>query len=800
MNVTNNGYYTSQYLDQHRIRPHESRSPLRPPVSSDRGTPRSTTPSHSGISPTSELTAKSRPKKTDPKSPIAATNEEKEMLSVHPSPASATTKDLSPYSRLTAAGSTDDLELDPDYLEQEITPAQLNIIQVKKKQEQLQRRLERRERREKEARKKYADKDHILSGKEIRQDAEDGSEGPEIRQDSRRHDYSSYFNHHDNALQESDFLSFYTRDEDDSLLGGSYSRRRKAPKPPKKDYDGYYIDQKQQYDQADYKPKLYTHKTFNEVFANKDESTDKYNPIDFVFEDPVKLKEQEQNQKLRSAFKNIQVRMGKNNYQDYDYYAQKKKQQAERIAAKTRQAQARQEKELREKMEKEKLQKEQQGGQQMADEVVLDSPDVFVNNVSDSDDDDDLEMFANEEDRQTINKNKNLKKIWKRKLRLARKELGKDFFNNAQKEALARAARKEAKAKGKKKPKSPKIQELRNLPAGGNLADELELSSEEEEEKDLVAKSRSPARPSYGPSENFSPAWNYLLSWLVYEPVGTQPASPRTPVEEESYDEDTTEEEMEAEAEELALVPSARLPSQKSVKPKKKKKKTKFSLQGLKKSKHVFSNWGQPASAMFNGRIYDQLYQKQEVRAALVPSERSFSRSNQSLAPPYFVDDGSQEFIIEVDEDDESFVDQLYYNPVLKLLERQPPTSYSSLEPEAHGLSLAQSVISRSTGRSVETALSPQRSLFNTEGGPLLIISNINALIKSIKIMKVLFAPIDVISEHFPHLQTVVILVELVIFMWVLYELLLLVDALCMAVKAVCAPMIAVGRFMNRVM
>ena len=63
-----------------------------------------------------------------------------------------------------------------------------------------------------------------------------------------------------------------------------------------------------------------------------------------------------------------------------------------------------------------------------------------------------------------------------------------------------------------------------------------------------------------------------------------------------------------------------------------------------------------------------------------------------------------------------------------------------------------------------------------------------------------IFAPIDIIAENFPSLQTFVILIELAIFMWLLYELSLLIDALCMMVKAVCAPMIAMGRFMNRIM
>lgn len=80
------------------------------------------------------------------------------------------------------------------------------------------------------------------------------------------------------------------------------------------------------------------------------------------------------------------------------------------------------------------------------------------------------------------------------------------------------------------------------------------------------------------------------------------------------------------------------------------------------------------------------------------------------------------------------------------------------------------------------------------------IISNVNSLIKSIRLMQIIFAPIDIIQAKFPSLQTAVILIELVIFVWLLYELSLLIDALCMAVRAVCAPMIAVGKFMNRIM
>lgn len=93
-----------------------------------------------------------------------------------------------------------------------------------------------------------------------------------------------------------------------------------------------------------------------------------------------------------------------------------------------------------------------------------------------------------------------------------------------------------------------------------------------------------------------------------------------------------------------------------------------------------------------------------------------------------------------------------------------------------------------------------QAALQVDENTPVAIISNVNKLIKNIWLMRILFAPIDIIAENFPVLQTVVIILELGIFLWVLYELSIIIDALCMAVKAVCAPMIAVGRFMNRIM
>lgn len=62
------------------------------------------------------------------------------------------------------------------------------------------------------------------------------------------------------------------------------NQKRKLPSRENKNND-YYLKQKQRYDEAEeVKPKLYTHKTFREVFINKEEPQHKYNPIDTVFE------------------------------------------------------------------------------------------------------------------------------------------------------------------------------------------------------------------------------------------------------------------------------------------------------------------------------------------------------------------------------------------------------------------------------------------------------------------------------------------------------------------------------------
>lgn len=57
------------------------------------------------------------------------------------------------------------------------------------------------------------------------------------------------------------------------------------PKYPKNKNNDYYIRQKKRYDKAQVvKPKLYSHKTFHDVFEDKTEKLDRYNPMDLVFE------------------------------------------------------------------------------------------------------------------------------------------------------------------------------------------------------------------------------------------------------------------------------------------------------------------------------------------------------------------------------------------------------------------------------------------------------------------------------------------------------------------------------------
>ncbi|QBM88258.1 hypothetical protein METSCH_C02240 [Metschnikowia aff. pulcherrima] len=177
-----------------------------------------------------------------------------------------------------------------------------------------------------------------------------------------------------------------------------------------------------------------------------------------------------------------------------------------------------------------------------------------------------------------------------------------------------------------------------------------------------------------------------------------------------------------------------------------------YEKNGHRKHKHriILLNWSKPASAYISGK------EMQKKTKGVLRKDYTFLRLTSNTGNP---------------EEEEEF----HYNS-----ESQALTPTSSNRDLMH-----------SQGHSV--------CHISHENSPKAIVSNINKLIKNIRIMRIIFSPIDVVAENFPRIQTFVIFIELFIFMWLLYELSLLIDALCMAVKAVCAPMIAIGKFMNRI-
>ncbi|CUM55430.1 uncharacterized protein AC631_03238 [Debaryomyces fabryi] len=616
MNVTSKGYYTSDYLnnvtrnrhvglpDNERKQYDYSSRPLNRSHS-----PRIATSVSGDHSPNSVRSrtpvARTRTPLSRPRTPSQM--DDAKVASAPGSPLlSPTVENFGQHAgkvSSTSSGSKEEVIYDPDYLEQGITPAELNVLQNKNSRHY--------------SHKVPRDK-ALINGKVIRQSVK------------------------------------YPRGE-------------------------YYIKQKQRYDESPYKPKFYTHKTFREVFEDEQELLEKYNPMESVFDDPESKREQEQNQIFKRAFKTIQTKLGKDNYNEYDYYKNKSMSPNEKR-------------------------------------------DVFVNAAGTSsgndDDENDLnnKIYLTEEERKQLKKNKNFKNVWKRKLKKASKELSKDYSSN--------------------------LDYLNGRIENISTTEPIVLEPEEPKEV-------GNAGPGPKADPEFHPLWNYILSWLVYDQTET-PGYQEEPVVNNSF----------RSKKKLGM----------------NKDTVKFDLRNIKKNyQGVVNKWGQPASALFtNGQIPQN---QKSIMRRLAGSALA--------APPGLLDDLSQEFIIELDDadDEESYLDEeLYYDPSSRQLQRNPPTSFSSLYPQAR--------------------FNKQRrnSMLDSSKGPVAIISNLNTLIKNIKIMRIIFAPIDIIAMNFPNLQTLVIMIELVIFLWLLYELSLLIDALCMMVKAVCAPMIAMGRFMNRIM
>lgn len=116
----------------------------------------------------------------------------------------------------------------------------------------------------------------------------------------------------------------FAQNDDDDYYGYDDDEPRRRNKP----YEGYYINQKERYDAAEeVKPTLYTHRTLREVFNNHAEPHAVYNPMEFVFD-------RKQEGKVKRALHTVKKTMGKEDYDNYDYFEHKqrllKKQDLER--------------------------------------------------------------------------------------------------------------------------------------------------------------------------------------------------------------------------------------------------------------------------------------------------------------------------------------------------------------------------------------------------------------------------------------------------------------------------------------
>lgn len=889
MNVTSSGYYTTQYLDKYRIKPHPRnqykynnhdqgtttpRQHATPNTNShglnnrfqndddedshyasEQNTPSFSTkrkpynsefkdkqmkPSHSKALPASGSKIPSRsatPNNNSIGSQLVPFSPSTTGVNSHtnsndsshtksngiqdPSDSPATTKskqgfNLSPISKL-SLGRKDEIEYDPlsdidDLKEQEITPAQLNIIQNnRRKDEALRRQLERRKRKaERKEREFVANKQpDIIHGKAAM----------ELYRNQRRHSRkdSQFTENYDEDYDDDDYSSFYY----DGARDDQSDHRREQSKK-RFDYSDYYVKEKAKYEDSPFKQKMYTHKTFKEVFKDKNENMDRYNPIDYVFDNP---KDNEaNNQNFKSAFRTFQAKLGKSNYNDYDYYAQKKKDDEAR--------------------QKYRAQQELKQEARVAD--------VFVSNSSDDSDDEALLEFLPDQTKQDMSKNKNYKKLWKRKLKDLKKELGQDYIKSYQENVIGKEKLKQKKDKNrnsmdsneeavvesttvapvvKSSPKK-KTNKLEELDFNDGYNDDLSSSDDEPVSK--------PPDRGYGPNPNFNPVWKYVLSWLVYEPPPPPPpnydadeydTSDFSDVEEDAFAqkkniEPPTNNASEKKPQSMKSSRSSRKNNVSAKKMKKKKPPLKMNLGGLKKNyKNVLTNWNQPASALFTGDLnaLDSERQKEmnsvmanAVAAAAAEGVRedmgdleetqtkSFKQSMRLLMTTAGQNPQEVELEVPSDFDDEQ---ELYYNPTTGGLDVAPPTSSESMEPgfqlrSFFGSSLAQSSPSKSLKKDDAASTKLQSPTLGSSklGSPKEILLNVNSLVRHVPLVGPMFSMIDTVRNNFPHLDTAVLIGELLLFTWCLYLATLLVNAICTAVQAVCAPMIAIGRLLNRIM
>lgn len=798
MNVTSNGYYTTQYLDRYRIKPnprsdYEAKSQVTTP-SSPRQQNAFVLPAATDASKNKDAPKKVKFKTESRPSSPAVMNSPKvahlgRNLPEIPSPVSkddapkASAKSrvfsLSPITKLTGKKDKDEVELDDlsenDDLEVEITPAQLNMIQYnQKKDADIRRQLERRKRRHERRQREYGESSRpdIIHGK-------------------------AYYNNYHQKRKSYNSSSEYSSGDDSSIYydyeKNSHPKQHSVPSSRDKkkvNYGNYYVTEKKKFDESPFKSKMYTHKTFKEVFQNKNENMDRYNPIDYVFEPTEDPNDNTGNQKLKSAFKTIQSKIGKPNYNDYDYYAQKKKDDERRARI------------------KEKKQAEAAAAAAAGGAVAMETrpSDIFVTNSSDDSDDEALIENLPDEAKQDLKKNKNYKKLWRKKLKLIKKELGQDYIKTYHENINGKE-----KYKNKKNQPEGQLVESKALSPGSppkkksNKIEELDFDDGYNDESlssddDIAFNNAGP-----GPSPAFNPVWNYVLSWLVYD----TPA-PQVNMDADEYDtSDFSDIEDDAFAHRDPVMAKAiasgaiKAPAPRGKLRKNKKKKNggmKLNLNGFKKNyKSMVSNWNQPASALFAGDLANLDDNQREALARSLADNKSLVRSSKSMALSSrnsmmllipFINQNSEEIELEVpsDFDDDQ---ELYYNPATGALDSMPPTSSDSMKASSGLFGFGSSL----TVNSPRNGSSPRQPT-----GAKDILLHVNSLVRFFPLVGPIFAMIDTIRNNFPHLDTAVLIGELLLFTWCLYLATVMVNAVCTAIQAVCGPIIAIGRLLNRIM
>lgn len=493
-----------------------------------------------------------------------------------------------------------------------------------------------------------------------------------------------------------------------------FDERRPRKREEPMEYKGYYIDQKKRFDEAEFvKPRLYTHKTFKDIFKT-DTIEERYNPIDLVFEDPQEQRDLEQKRKFTRTVRNLLKKIAGSEYESYDYHRQQALDE-ERQALERERQERKAEKALEKSKKKEKRKRlgflsKRSAAQTKEDSTKEDNTkeqeedDVFVKTTEADSENDEEVAVAN---------GKRLRNNIKEKLSLARKQLGDNYFDNYAKN----------------------VEETELMRNNRAVADAMDQEHGRNDEYAL------------GPNSNFHPVWNYLLSFLVYSQPTGNGDTPR---------------EMEAPPNKIVEVtePDTKKQRALAVKEKNPGRKLKKKLD-LLPYKQVLQNWNQPASAYLAG---------QRV-AKRGDSARNLQVEQYEPSIPS-VNEFPEEHVVFY-EDDGMVDDELVYDP--------------------------------KTGTFLPAARAPMMATNGSKFSnlnyitPARVMLSLLDLIKSIELMKRVLRPVDMIGERFPSAQTFVILVELVIFLWLLYELSLLIDAICMAVKAVCAPMIAIGKFMNKI-